>query len=98
MSPHPRPDSPANADFDLTPELEAALNALARDATEPGDDAQLILGALTSNERRLLALRLSGYSLNAAAERLGWSPRTTARRWHALRRRLARGKAIGDRR
>ena len=194
MSPHPRPDSPNVADFDLTPELEATLNALARagraepaarnelyarlagkiarflapwhgrpialgdfadlqqeafvvfaglvadwpgegsfaryffgffpwrlrhaiarherrwpqqrllivpqedidalahDAAKPGEDSQLILGTLTLNERRLLALRLSGYSLNATAERLGWSPRTTARRWHALQRRLARGK------
>ena len=62
-------------------------------ATGPGDDTQLLLGALSPNERRLLALRLGGYSLNAAAARLGWSPRTIARRWHALRRRLARGMA-----
>jgi RNA polymerase sigma factor (sigma-70 family) len=68
------------------------LDALAH-AAEPDNEIQLLLGALSPNERRLLALRLGGYSLNAAAARLGWSPRTTARRWHALRRRLARGMA-----
>lgn len=66
------------------------IERLHRGETEVGEDAGLSLGALTKEERALLALRLAGYSLPAAARRLGWSEWTAARRWRALRRRLER--------
>ena len=61
--------------------------ALAHRATPPTDDAWHALGDLTDGERRLLALRLAGYPLPVAADLLGWSRRTAARRWRALRAR-----------
>lgn len=65
------------------------IGALAHAAAAPTDDAWLALGDLAPHEARLLALRLAGHSLTAAADLLGWSHRTTARRWRILRARLA---------
>jgi DNA-directed RNA polymerase specialized sigma24 family protein len=73
----------------IVPQEEIEL--LGRDDVELSGDAELTLGALTAKERQLLALRLAGYSLAAAARKLGWGERTAARRWRAVRRRLARG-------
>jgi DNA-binding CsgD family transcriptional regulator len=67
---------------------EGQIDRLGSDEAELGEDAEMLLGALTEKERQLLALRLAGYSLPAAATRLGWGERTAARRWRALRRRL----------
>jgi len=70
------------------------IEQLGRGEATVGEDAEIALGVLTQEERALLALRLSGYSLPAAAARLGWSERTVARRWRVLRRRL--GRDVGE--
>ena len=57
----------------------------------PEIDLALQFGPLGPEERLLLVLRLvEGWSLTEIAHRLGWSRRTTFRRWRALRDRLER--------
>lgn len=63
------------------------MAALAHHGSPPDDDAWQAFADLTSHERRLLALRLAGHTLPSAAAILGWSDRTVARRWRALRER-----------
>ena len=77
---------------------EEDLQALVRDdATALSEEDWLALGDFAPVERRLLALRLGGYSLSGAAAHLGWSRRTAARRWRALRERLAERAAPAGR-
>lgn len=62
----------------------------------PEADLALQLGPLGAEERRLLALRLvEGRPLTEIAPLLGWSRRTTFRRWRALLERLERELAAG---
>ena len=69
---------------------EEDLHALVHDEpTTLSDEGWLVLGEFAPAERRLLALRLAGYSLPDIAERFGWSLSTAARRWRVLRERLA---------
>lgn len=57
----------------------------------PEIDLAVQLGPLDPQEARLLVLHLvEERSLTAIAPLLGWSPRTTQRRWRALRDRLER--------
>jgi hypothetical protein len=63
------------------------IAALARHGAPPTDDAWQTLGDLTPGDEQLLALRLAGHTLSSAAAILGWSDRTAARRWRALRER-----------
>lgn len=74
------------------------LLALVHEPTALSDDGWLLLGDFAPDERRLLALRLGGYSLPDAAAHLGWSRRTAARRWHAIRERLAEQVGSAERR
>ncbi len=60
-------------------------------ATADPADPLLPFLPLPDDDRRLLALRLrGGHTVAEAAHLLGWSRRTTFRRWHALLTRLAR--------
>lgn len=62
----------------------------------PEIDPALQFGPLGAEDRLLLVLRLmEGWSLTEIAPRLGWSRRTTFRRWRALLARLERELAAG---
>ncbi len=62
----------------------------------PEIDPALQFGPLGAEERLLLVLRLmEGWSLAEIAPRLGWSRRTTFRRWRALLDRLEREVVAG---
>ena len=58
MSPRPRPESPASADsadFDLTPELEVTLNALARAGRDDPAARNELFARLSGKIARFLA-------------------------------------------
>jgi RNA polymerase sigma factor (sigma-70 family) len=57
---------------------------------------QLALGDLQPDERRALALRLAGHSLQEIADRLGISPGNAAVRLHRIREKLRRNPALKD--
>jgi RNA polymerase sigma factor (sigma-70 family) len=72
------------------------IELLGREEGELAGEVEFEFAALTANERQLLALRLAGYSLAAAARKLGWRERTAARRWRGVRRRLAAGRVTSN--
>lgn len=65
-----------------------------RMTTDIGADPLTSLWPLATDERYLLTLRLiAGYSIEESARLLGWSRRTTFRRWRALVARLSHDSA-----